>query len=148
MANLNRVLLIGNLTRVPEMRYTPKGTAVAEIDIAVNRVWKDENGEKKEECVFVSVTCWSKTAENADQYLTKGSPVFIEGRLTLDTWEDKNGGGKKSKLKVVAENVQFLSGKPKSEHVPSAGVATQIARQPVAPVIQNNEFGEPDDIPF
>jgi single-strand DNA-binding protein len=108
MANLNKVLLMGNLTRDPEVRYTPKGTAVAELGIAVNRVFSGENGEKREEVTFVDVTVWGRTAENVGEYLKKGRPVFIEGRLQLDSWEDKQSGQKRNKLKVVADNVQFL----------------------------------------
>jgi single-strand DNA-binding protein len=108
MANLNRVLLIGNLTRDPEVRYTPKGTAVAELGIAVNRVYSGEDGEKKEETTFVDVTLWARQAEVAGQYLKKGRPVFIEGRLQLDTWDDKVSGQKRSRLRVVGENIQLL----------------------------------------
>src|SRR4029450_4619054 len=108
MANLNKVLLMGNLTRDPEVRYTPKGTAVAELGIAVNRIFSGENGEKREEVTFVDVTVWGRTAENVGEYLKKGRPVFIEGRLQLDSWEDKQSGQKRNKLKVVADNVQFL----------------------------------------
>ena len=108
MANFNKVLLMGNLTRDPEVRYTPKGTAVAELGIAVNRIYSGENGEKREEVTFVDVTVWGRTAENVGEYLKKGRPVFIEGRLQLDSWEDKQSGQKRNKLKVVADNVQFL----------------------------------------
>jgi single-strand DNA-binding protein len=108
MANLNKVLLMGNLTRDPEVRYTPKGTAVTELGIAVNRTYSGENGEKREEVTFVDVTVWGRTAENVGEYLRKGRPVFIEGRLQLDSWEDKQSGQKRNKLKVVADNVQFL----------------------------------------
>ncbi|MGI8955735.1 MAG: single-stranded DNA-binding protein [Chthoniobacterales bacterium] len=108
MANLNKVLLMGNLTRDPEVRYTPKGTAVAELGIAVNRIYSGENGEKREEVTFVDVTVWGRTAENVGEYLKKGRPVFIEGRLQLDSWEDKTSGQKRNKLKVIADNVQFL----------------------------------------
>ena len=110
MANLNKVLLMGNLTRDPEVRYTPKGTAVTELGIAVNRIYTGENGEKREEVTFVDVTVWGRTAENVGEYLKKGRPVFIEGRLQLDSWEDKQSGQKRNKLKVVADNVQFLGG--------------------------------------
>src|SRR6202035_3943351 len=108
MANLNRVLLIGNLTRDPELRYTPKGTAVTEIGLAVNRIYSGEDGEKKEETTFVDVTLWARQAEIAGQYLKKGRPVFIEGRLKLDTWDDKQTGQKRSKMRVVGENMQLL----------------------------------------
>src|SRR4030088_1493884 len=108
MANLNRVLLIGNLTRDPEIRYTPKGTAVADIGLAVNRVFTGEDGEKREEVTFVDVVLWSRLAEIAEQYLKKGRPVFIEGRLQLDSWDDKQTGQKRSKLRVIGENMQML----------------------------------------
>ena len=108
MANLNKVMLMGTLTRDPEVRYTPKGTAVAELGLAINRVFTAENGEKREETTFVDVTFWGRTAEIAAEYLKKGRPVFIEGRLQLDSWEDKQTGQKRNKLKVVGENMQFL----------------------------------------
>jgi single-strand DNA-binding protein len=114
MANLNRVFLIGNLTRDPEVRYTPKGTAVAEIGLAVNRVYSGEDGEKKEETTFVDVTLWARQAEIANEYLKKGNPIFIEGRLQLDTWDDKQTGQKRSKLRVVGESLQMLAGRPQS----------------------------------
>ena len=108
MANLNKVLLLGNLTRDPEVRYTPKGTAVADIGLAINRVWNNEQNQRQEETTFVDITLWGRQAELAQQYLGKGRGVFIEGRLQMDTWEDKASGQKRSKLKVVAENLQFL----------------------------------------
>ena len=108
MANFNKVMLMGNLTRDPEIRYTPKGTAVAEIGLAINRYFSAESGEKREETTFVEVTLWGRTAEIAGEYLKKGRPVFIEGRLQLDTWEDKQSGQKRSKLRVVAEGMQLL----------------------------------------
>lgn len=111
MASLNKVLLIGNLTRDPDVRYTPKGSAVAEIGIAVNRSYTLDSGEKREEVTFVDVTLWGRTAEIAAQYLKKGRPVFIEGRLQLDSWDDKQSGQKRSKLKVVGEAMQFLGGR-------------------------------------
>src|SRR4029453_3966886 len=108
MANLNKVLVMGNLTRDPEVRYTPKGTAVTELGIAVNRIYTGENGEKREEVTFVDVTVWGRTAENVGEYLRKGRPPFIRGRLRVVSWEDKQSGQKRNKLKVVADNVQFL----------------------------------------
>ena len=107
MASLNKVLLIGNLTRDPELRYTPSGTAVADLSLAVNRRYTTASGEKKEDTCFVDVTLWARRAEVASQYLKKGSPVFVEGRLHLDKWEN-NEGQKRSKLKIVAENFQFV----------------------------------------
>ena len=95
MASFNKVILVGNLTRDPELRYTPKGTAIAKIGLAVNRVWTNEAGEKKEEVTFVDVDAFGKTAETIGQYLKKGRPILIEGRLRYQTWEDKQSGQKK-----------------------------------------------------
>jgi len=111
MANVNKVILIGNLTRDPEVRYTPKGNAVAELGLAINRFFTQDNGEKREETTFVDVTLWGRQAELAQQYLQKGRPVYIEGRLQLDSWEDKQSGQKRSKLRVVGEVMQFLGGR-------------------------------------
>src|SRR4051812_8917916 len=112
MASFNKVILLGNLTRDPEVRYTPKGSAVAEVGLAVNRVYTTDGGEKREEVTFVDVTLWGRTAEIAGEYLKKGRPVLIEGRLQLDTWDDKQSGQKRSKLKVVGEAMQLLGGRP------------------------------------
>jgi single-strand DNA-binding protein len=114
MPALNRVFLIGNLTRDPELRYTPKGTPVAEIGVAVNRTWTDESGEKREEVVFIDAVLWGRLSEVAQRFLTKGSPVFVEGRLQLDTWDDKQTGQKRSRLRVVAENLQLLGSRDSS----------------------------------
>jgi single-strand DNA-binding protein len=108
MASYNKVVLVGNLTRDPDVRYTPKGMAVADIGLAVNRYYTADNGEKREETTFVDVTLWGRQAEVAGQYLKKGRPVLIEGRLQLDTWDDKQTGQKRSKLKVVGENLQLI----------------------------------------
>jgi len=112
MASYNKVFLLGNLTRDPEVRYTPKGSAVADLGIAVNRQYTLDTGEKREEVTFVDVTFWGRTAEVAGEYLKKGRSVFIEGRLQLDTWDDKQSGQKRSKLKVVGEMMQMLGGRP------------------------------------
>jgi len=108
MASFNKVILLGNLTRDPEVRYTPKGSAVCDLGIAVNRVYTTDSGEKREEATFVDVTFWGRTAEVAGEYLKKGRPVFIEGRLQLDSWEDKQSGQKRSKLKVIGETMQLI----------------------------------------
>lgn len=108
MASFNKVILLGNLTRDPEVRYTPKGTAVTDLGLAVNRTYTADNGEKREEVTFVDVTFWGRTAEVAGEYLKKGRPVFVEGRLQLDSWDDKQSGQKRSKLKVIGENMQML----------------------------------------
>jgi single-strand DNA-binding protein len=111
MASLNKVMLIGNLTRDPEVRYTPKGSAVCDMAIAVNRRYLNENtGERVEEVTYLDIVLWNKQAELAGQYLAKGRSVFIEGRLQMDTWEDKATGQKRSKIRIVCENMQFLSG--------------------------------------
>ena len=111
MASFNKVILMGNLTRDPEVRYTPKGSAVTDIGLAVNRVYSTEQGEKREETTFVDVTLWGRTAEIAGEYLKKGRPVLIEGRLQLDSWDDKQSGQKRSKLKVIGESMQLLGGR-------------------------------------
>lgn len=109
MSSFNKVILVGNLTRDPQVRYTPSGTAVAEIGLAVNRYWFDkQTNSKKEETTFVDVTLWGREAEVGGEYLAKGRPVLIEGRLHLDTWDDKQTGQKRSKLKVVCEHMQLL----------------------------------------
>jgi len=110
MASYNRVILMGNLTRDPELKYIPSGTAVAEVGLAVNDRRKNANGEWIDETTFVDVTLWGRTAEVASEYLSKGSPVLIEGRLKYDSWEG-NDGQKRSKLRVVGEKMQMLGGR-------------------------------------
>ncbi|MEN9663440.1 MAG: hypothetical protein RL324_2389 [Verrucomicrobiota bacterium] len=109
MAYLNKVFLIGNLTRDPELRVTPKGTAICQFGIAVNRQFKDDSGAMRDETTFVDIEAWSKQGELVAKYLSKGSLAMVEGRLKLDQWDDKTSGQKRSKLKVVLDNVQFLS---------------------------------------
>jgi single-strand DNA-binding protein len=110
MANLNKVMIIGNVTRDPEVKYTPKGSAVTDLGIAVNRTYK-VGEERKEEVTYVDVTLWGRLAEIAGEYCRKGKPVYIEGRLQLDSWEDKATGQKRSKLRVVGEEMQLLGPK-------------------------------------
>ena len=157
MASYNKVLLLGNCTRDPEVRYTPKGTAVAELGLAVNRVYTSDNGEKREETTFVDVTLWGRQAEVAGEYLKKGNPVFIEGRLQLDSWEDKTSGQKRSKLKVVGEMMQLLGGKRESGEGGGSGPSSRPATgssQRSAPAQPKKEPADPDlepeedDIPF
>ena len=148
MASFNKVILLGNLTRDPEVRYTPKGTAVTELGMAVNRVYTAENGEKREETTFVDVTLWGRTAEIAGEYLKKGRPVFIEGRLQLDTWDDKQSGQKRSKLKVVGEGLQLIGSRPAGGGGGGGdeeGSAALRSSKPAPP-----KASEPDDdeIPF
>jgi len=112
MASFNRVILMGNLTRDPQVRYIPSGTAVTELGLAVNRTWFDKNtNQKKEDVTFVDVTVWARQAELAGEYLSKGRSVLIEGRLQMDTWQDKETGQNRSKLKVVCENMTFVGGR-------------------------------------
>ena len=153
MASFNKVILVGNLTRDPELRYTPKGTAIAKIGLAVNRVWTNEAGEKKEEVTFVDVDVFGRTAENVGQYMRKGRPILVEGRLRLDQWDDKQTGQKKSKLGVVAETVQFL-GSPAGE---GGGAPAPARQRPAAAAPASAPAGEPlegdgppesDDVPF
>jgi single-strand DNA-binding protein len=151
MASFNKVILVGNLTRDPELRYTPKGTAVAKIGLAVNRVYTNEAGEKKEEVTFVDVDVWGRTAENVGQYMRKGRPILIEGRLKLDQWDDKQTGQKKSRLGVVAESVQFLGSPVGGEGgSPSASRAQRpaAAAQPAAEPVEGDAPPESDDVPF
>jgi single-strand DNA-binding protein len=112
MASFNKVILLGNLTRDPEVRYTPKGSAVCDLGIAVNRVYTTEGGERREEVTFVDVVLWARLAEIAGEYLRKGRPVFIEGRLQMDSWDDKQTGQKRTKLRVVGESMQLLGSRP------------------------------------
>ncbi len=109
MSSLNKVMLMGNLTRDPELKKIKSGASVAELGLAINRTYKTEGGEKREEVTFVDVTVWGKTAENVAKFLKKGSSALIEGRLQLDTWQDQQSGQNRSKLRVVAESVQFLN---------------------------------------
>lgn len=112
MANLNKVQLIGNITRDPEVKYTPKGSAVTDLGLAINRYYTTETGEKREEVTFVDVTLWGRQAEIAGEYCKKGRSVYVEGRLQLDSWEDKATGQKRNRLRVVADSMQLLGPKP------------------------------------
>lgn len=153
MANLNKVMLIGNLTRDPELRHTPKGSAVADLGIAVNRKVQDGNGGWKDETTFVDVTVWGSSAENAQKFLTKGRGVYVEGRLQMDVWDDKATGQKRSKLKVVADNLQFLpdgkggSGASRQYSEGQSNDQDGGSRQggSAAPA---DDYQEEDDIPF
>jgi single-strand DNA-binding protein len=172
MANYNRVLLMGNLTRDPEIRYSSGGgggggggregggSAICKFGLAVNRTWKNQAGEKQEETCFVDITVFGRTAENCNEYLRKGRPVFIEGRLEFSQWEDRESGQKRSKLAVVAENVQFLGsrdggggggGPRREDSAPRSGRDEAPSSGPSAPARAGR--GETaaeviDDIPF
>jgi single-strand DNA-binding protein len=149
MASFNKVILVGNLTRDPELRYTPKGMAIAKIGLAVNRNWTNEAGEKKEEVTFVDVDAFGRQAETLAQYMKKGSPLLVEGRLKLDQWDDKQTGQKRSKLGVVVEGFQFLGGGTRNE---GGGEAPRRPAAPSAPAPSSSP--EPDmppqddDVPF
>jgi single-strand DNA-binding protein len=121
MASFNQVILVGNLTRDPELRVTPKGTAICQFGLAVNRQFKDESGATRDETTFVDIEAWGKQGELVAKYLTKGSPALVQGRLKLDQWEDKQTQQKRSKLKVVLENVQFLSSRGSGGQTASSG---------------------------
>ena len=170
MASFNKVMIMGNLTRDPEIKYTPKGTAIADIGLAVNRNYTTESGEKREEVTFIDVTLWGRVAEIVGEYCKKGRPLFVEGRLHLDTWDDKTTGQKRSKLKVVGENIQLLGsreggagggggtggggggehgesrseGRPPQQNRPASRPASPPARPPADPDLDAPE----DDIPF
>lgn len=111
MPNLNKVMLIGNLTRDPEIKYTPKGTAIAAFGLAVNRNFTTESGEKREEVTFIDLEAYARLAEIIGEYCKKGRPIYVEGRLKLDTWDDKQSGQKRSKMKVIVESMQLLGGR-------------------------------------
>ena len=130
MAELNKVFLIGNLTHDPELRRIPSGTAVSTLRMAVNETFKTKSGEKGERTVFLDVEVWDRQAETCAQYLSKGSPLFVEGRLQLDTWDDKESGQKRSRLKVRAERVQFLSGARRDGAVRDTATSAPAAAQP------------------
>lgn len=146
MAGYNKVILIGNLTRDPELRYTPKGTAIAKLGIAVNRTWRTETGEQKEEVTFIDVDAFGKQAELIGQYLKKGNPLMLEGRLRLDQWDDKQTGQKRSKLGVVMEGFQFIGGganRSETGNDPGMRRPSEPAAPPPEPAPQNE-----DDVPF
>jgi single-strand DNA-binding protein len=150
MASFNKVILLGNLTRDPEVRYTPKGSAVCDLGIAVNRQYTLDSGEKREEVTYVDVVLWSRLAEIAGEYLKKGRPVFIEGRLQLDTWDDKQTGQKRSKLRVIGETMQLLGGRPPGAGGGSEGGEEGKASRGKTTPPPKPAAAEPDDdeIPF
>ncbi len=130
-ASLNKVFLMGNLTRDPEVKYTPKGTAVCDLGLAINDSYKAQDGTIKETVTFVDVEVWGRTAENCKQYLSKGRPVFVEGQLKLDQWETPQGE-KKSKMRVRADRVQFLGGGPNAGGGGTGGGSRSAGERPYA----------------
>ncbi|MFA6567246.1 MAG: single-stranded DNA-binding protein [Victivallales bacterium] len=146
MANLNRVFLIGNLTRDPELRYTPQGSAICDLGLAVNRQYTTNDGVKKEEVCFVDITAWGRQAETCNRFVKKGSQIFVEGRLKLDSWQDKETGKNRSKLNVVAERIQFLSGSGAGRHQDDGQDGQQQPYQKSAtqpPQAQKQEYSRP-----
>jgi single-strand DNA-binding protein len=131
MANFNKVYLIGNLTRDPELRVTPKGTAICQFGLAVNRQFKDESGALRDDTTFVDIEAWGKQGETISKFCTKGKPLFVEGRLKFDQWEDKASGQKRSKLKVVLEGFQFLGSGPREGQ--SGGGASEFDQTAPSP---------------
>jgi single-strand DNA-binding protein len=158
MANFNKVILAGNLTRDHELRYTPKGLAIVKIGIAINRTWKNEAGETKEEVTFVDVDAFGRQAEVVAQYFKRGRPILIEGRLRLDQWDDKQTGQKRSKLGVVLEGFQFMDSGNRADGVPGAPGAPEAPRSrptnsvPQPPPVEGPDSAPPapeeDDVPF
>ena len=143
MPNYNKVFLMGNLTRDPELRMTPKGSAICQLGLAINRKWKDDTGAEREEVTFVDVDAFGRQAETICKYVKKGRPLFVEGRLKLDQWDDKTSGEKKSKLKIVLESFQFIDSAQGGGQ--GYGGAVQQPPSTRGPVSQ----GEADsDVPF
>ncbi len=141
MASYNKVILIGNLTRDPQVKYLPSGTAVAEIGLAVNRTWFDkQSNSRKEEVTFVDVTLWDRTAEVAGEYLTKGKQVLIEGRLQMDSWEDRETKQKRTKLKIVGESMTMLGSRNDGGGAPGAGGSN--SRGAAAPAARDGGGGD------
>ena len=154
MANFNKVILAGNLTRDPELRYTPKGLAISKFGLAINRNWTNDAGEKKEEVTFVDVDAFGKQGEIISQYFKKGRPILVEGRLRLDTWDDKQTGQKKSKLGVVLESFSFLDSGNRVEGGgdapaprPRPAAAASPSATPPAAAAEGAPEGD-DDVPF
>jgi len=166
MANFNKVYLIGNLTRDPELRVTPKGTAICQFGLAVNRSFKDESGSTRDETTFVDIEAWGRQGETISKYCQRGRPLFVEGRLKLDQWEDKASGQKRSRLKVVLEGFQFLGGRGDGAEGGSGGPGgggssyggesgyqrsappPRAAAAPAPSPMSNEPDGVDDDVPF
>ena len=156
MPSLNKVLLMGNLTRDPELRVTPKGTPICQFSLAINRQFKMESGESREEVIYVDIEAWGKQGETIAKYMTKGRPLYVEGRLRLDQWEDKNTKEKRSRMKVVLENFQFLGGRNDGPAAGGGGEggesrypapAPRSAPRPAAPAPAPQENLD-EDVPF
>jgi len=151
MASFNRVILAGNLTRDPELRYLPKGTAVAQFTLAITHKWKTESGEAKEDVTFIDIEAFGRQGEVVAQYMRKGRPFLVEGRLKQDTWEDKTTHQKRSKLKVILESFSFIDSKGTDGGPAPADAPRRPA--PAAKPPEPSEGGESpppeeDDVPF
>lgn len=148
MASLNKVFLIGNLTRDPEVRYTGQGTACAKLGLAVNRTYQSQTGERKEDVCFVDLVMWAKQAELAERYLKKGRPIFVEGRLSFSSWQGQDGQ-KRSKLEVTVERFQFLGAPPGGQREPVEGGEEQargpMPRREAAPAAASTMEAPPED---
>jgi single-strand DNA-binding protein len=153
MPSLNKVHLIGNLTRDPELRVTPKGTAICQFGMAINRQFKDEAGASRDETTFLDCEAWSKAGETIAKYCTKGKLLYVEGRLKLDSWDDKTTGQKRSKIKIVVEQFQFLGGKAdggegSQADAPSDVDQTRTRNGPTERQLANQSDEDMGDIPF
>lgn len=155
MPSFNKVILMGNLTHDPMLKEMQNGAAVCRLSLAVSRTWKAQSGQEQKETCFVDVTAFDKSAENCAKFLRKGSSVLVEGRLRQETWEDKNGGGKRSKLTVVAEQVRFLSAPKGEEGERPAPAPSGRYQKPMPPKPRYSREDEPDyaddnenEIPF
>jgi single-strand DNA-binding protein len=148
MASLNKVMLIGNLTRDPEVRFTPKGTAVTDIGLAVNRSYTGDDGVRRDEVVFIDVTFWGRQAETIGKYLKKGRPIYIEGRLHMDTWQDKQTGQNRTRLKIIGEGFQFLGSREGGGDGPAPEATNPPASSPSSGESEYRAPDDGDDIPF
>lgn len=148
MPNYNKVILMGNLTRDPEVRYTSSGAAIAKLGIAVNRYWSNKDGQKQEETTFVDVDAFGRQAETIGQYLKKGRPIMVEGRLKLDQWEDKQTGQKRSKLGVVLDRFEFIDSRGEGGGGDFSSESSSPSTGSVAPAQGGGGFAEEDDVPF
>jgi single-strand DNA-binding protein len=153
MASLNKVLLIGNITRDPEIRQTPGGQSVCKLGLATNRKFKSQSGEMREETTFVDVTVWGQRGDALAKYLKKGDPVFIEGRLTFEEWQDKTSGQKRTKLSVTAEDWQFVSSRGDGARSGARGGSESGSRgepqaEPAGPADDEASLGAGGDVPF
>lgn len=146
MPSLNKVMIIGNVTRDPELKYTPKGTAVTDLGIAINRNYTNTAGEKVEEVTYVDIELWGRLAEIAGEYAKKGKPVYIEGRLKIESWEDKETQKKRQRLKVIGEGLQLLGSNP--GRTPQEPDEAPRKRDAAAPPQRPPVEPEDDDIPF